>query len=1030
MSKLERGLYEQLLTQGLAEELSTLTGNLRADWSPLHPEEAPDRLALYLGQLIRRTVSGMDRKRRSAVGVSLARNIASILASEDGSGVEDADLPTDQALVLRSILGVLPTGEPERITLPATPLLDTTLLTNAPGEPRIGHQLSTEIPSSDRIDVLMAFVRQTGIRPLAELLRRHCEQGRRLRVLTTTYTGSTELAALVALRKLGADVRVSYDTTGTRLHAKAWQFHRSSGYSTAYIGSSNLTHSAQVTGLEWNVRISGARNPDVIEKFSAVFESYWCQPDFREFDEEEFREATKVQNSGPRIFLSPAELRPEPYQARLLELISLSRARGHHRNLLVSATGTGKTVMAALDYVRLRQTLPRSRLLFIAHRKEILKQSLATFRHAIRDASFGEMWVDGLVPDRFEHVFASIQSLSASKLENMAADAFDVVIVDEFHHAAAKTYRAVLGHLRPRELLGLTATPERGDGESVLDWFEGRIAAELRLWDAIDQQRLAPFDYYGISDGTDLRNIGWRRGHGYDTEQLTTLVTGNDALARLVVAQLIKIVPDTSSMRALGFCVSIRHAEFMARQFLKVGIPAKAVTSETSTIERENALQELASGTLSVIFTVDLFNEGVDIPSVDTLLLLRPTDSATLFLQQLGRGLRLHPTKQACTVLDFIGRHRKEFQFHRKLGALLGGSRTSLASQVRNGFPFLPSGCQMQLDPVAASSVLDNIRESLPYTWPAKAAELNRVAEGGEAVSLALFLRESGLSLEDIYASSHCWSDLLEAGGLGTAPHGPAEAELRRGIGRLLHVDDLERISKYVEWASAGSPPLTMSMSLRDRRLLHMLVAVLMDRAASPTDSLDDALLKLWDHPQVLAELVELMQVLDSRVDHEHQQLVDRSDIPLNIHARYSRREIIAALGPATSGGVPAWREGVRWFPEEKVDALAFTLDKSGGSFSPTTRYRDYAISREVIHWESQSTTRSTSETGRRYQNHEAIGAMPLLFARMRPDDRAFWFLGPASYISHEGDRPMAIQWRLLHLLPGDLYARFGVAVC
>lgn len=1029
MTKLEPGLYEQLLTQGLEQELRSLGSQLTAECDPLNPEEAPDRIALHLGQLIKRAVSGMDRNQRAAVGVSLARRIASILASETGSGIDDSDQPTDDALVLRSILGSLPTGEPARLALPATPLLDTTLLTNAPGEPRIGHQLSSEIPSANRIDVLMAFVRMTGIRPITDLLRRHCEQGRRLRVLTTTYTGSTELAALIALRNLGAEVRVSYDTTSTRLHAKAWQFHRSSGYSTAYIGSSNLTHSAQVTGLEWNVRVSGARNPDVIDKFNAVFESYWSQPDFRDFNEDEFRELTKAQNPGPRIYLSPAELRPEPFQSRMLELVSLARARGHHRNLLVSATGTGKTVMAALDYLRLRRTLPRSRLLFIAHRKEILNQSLATFRHALRDASFGELWVDGQTPNHFEHVFASIQSLAAADLKNIDADAFDVVIVDEFHHAAAPTYKAVLNHLSPRELLGLTATPERGDGDSILEWFEGRIAAELRLWDAIDQQRLSPFAYYGISDGTDLRAIGWNRGRGYDITQLGNLVTGNDVLARLVIAQLEKFVPDTTTMRALGFCVSVQHSEFMADQFQQAGIAATSVTGNTPPLIREKALRDLEAGNLRVLFTVDLFNEGVDIPSVDTLLLLRPTDSATLFLQQLGRGLRLHSGKQVCTVLDFIGRHRKEFQFHRKLGALLGGSRTSLMAQVKTGFPFLPSGCHMQLDPVAASTVLNNIRESLPYTWPAKAAELSRVAEQGAGLSLALFLRESGLALEDIYSSSHCWSDLLEAGGLGTAPAGPAEVHLRRGLGRLLHVDDLERITKYSAWAAATTPPDMSSLSLRDRRLLHMLVAVLLDRAVSATESLEAALWKLWGHPQVLAEVVELMRVLDGRVDHEHAPLASRTDIPLNIHARYTRREILAAIGPANVATLPAWREGVRWFPEERVDALAFTLDKSGVSFSPTTRYRDYAISREIIHWESQSTTRSTSETGRRYQNHKDSGTIALLFARMSPDDRAFWFLGPASYQSHEGDRPMAIQWKLEHPLPGDLFAQFAVAI-
>jgi hypothetical protein len=253
---------------------------------------------------------------------------------------------------------------------------------------------------------------------------------------------------------------------------------------------------------------------------------------------------------------------------------------------------------------------------------------------------------------------------------------------------------------------------------------------------------------------------------------------------------------------------------------------------------------------------------------------------------------------------------------------------------------------------------------------------------------------------------------------------------LRLGIGRLLHVDDLERISKYSEWASAAKPPSTQSMNLRDKRLLHMLVAVLLDRSVSPTESIGDALARIWDHPQVLAEIVELMRVLDDRVDHEHQQLPGHSDIPLKIHARYSRREILAAIGPAAKAKLPAWREGVRWFPKERLDVFAFTIDKSGKSFSPTTRYRDYAVSRDIIHWESQSTTRSTSETGRRYQSHDSSGSMPLLFARMSPKDRSFWFLGPASYISHEGDRPMAIQWKLSHPLPGDLYTKFAVAIC
>src|SRR5213076_2868371 len=225
---------------------------------------------------------------------------------------------------------------------------------------------------------------------------------------------------------------------------------------------------------------------------------------------------------------------------------------GRHRNLLVAATGTGKTVMAAVDYVRLREQLPRDRLLFVAHREEILEQSRATFAHALRDASFGKLWVGGKRPSRFEHVFASIQSLNRSGLESVDPAHFDVVIVDEFHHAAAPSYQMLLERMAPRELLGMTATPERADGLDVLRYFDGRIAAELRLWDAIDQEYLAPFAYFGIHDGLDLRAVPWRRGQGYDVVALENVLTADHAWARLVVEEVRRKVADSSKMRALG----------------------------------------------------------------------------------------------------------------------------------------------------------------------------------------------------------------------------------------------------------------------------------------------------------------------------------------------------------------------------------------------------------------------------------------------------------------------------------------------
>lgn len=1023
---MDPGIYEALVTEALRAQLDSLDPGNRPTRA-LHTAEAADRIALHLSRQIEQSLAAIGDSDRVRVGIEVARDLIARLENVDPSAtlVEPAE-------VLYAILERRPDGTPQPIVEPLIPLLDTTLLTNAPGEPVLLNQLDAEIDSADAIDVVMAFIRRSGINPLLASLRRHCERGRPLRVLTTTYTGSTEGAALDELVRLGADVRISYDVSATRLHAKAWTFHRRSGFSTAYIGSSNLTHSAQHTGLEWNVRASSARNPDILAKFEAVFESYWQNTDFVLYDRHQFdveSERSGRTDTGPAVVLSPIELRLEPFQERLLEQILVSRGRGHHRNLLVAATGTGKTVMAAVDYAQLQEDLSRSRLLFVAHRNEILDQSLATFRYALRDASFGEKWIGGARPRHFEHVFASIQSLNTADLDDLAPDHFDVVIVDEFHHAAAPSYRKLLDHVEPAELLGLTATPERSDGLSILHWFDHRIAAELRLWDAIDQHRLAPFMYFGIHDGLDLTDIPWRRGQGYDIEALSNLYTSSDAWARTVLQEVLRLADNPRTMRTLGFCVSIDHARFMSKHFNNAGVPSVAVWGDSAPADRKAALRDLAAGRIRAVFSVDLFNEGIDLPSVDTVLMLRPTESPTLFLQQLGRGLRRSKGKTFCTVLDFVGTHRREFRFDRRYRALIGGTRRDIERAVQQGFPFLPAGCYMHLDEKAAEIVQRSLREALPTRWPARVEELRVIRTAYPDVTLSKYLAESGLDLPDVYDGSRGWSDLCEAAGVPIEQQGSHETALRRALGRLLHVDDDERIATYRRFLETSKPIAVEGMSERQRRLVRMLVASVGDQVLTKDDALQDAVNLLWSHPQVRAELAQLLIELDQRVDHLHGDLKRHPDVPLQVHARYSRIEILAALGVGANAKVAAWQTGVYEAKREKAELFAFTLDKSTGAFSPTTRYRDYAVSRTLIHWESQSVTRAESDTGRRYRHHERDGRSILLFSRLRADDRAFWFLGPAIYRGHAGEKPMAITWELHTPLPGDIYQSFAAAV-
>lgn len=355
---IEPGLYEQLLTEALAAELDSLGERLTQDPRPLHTAEAADRIALHLSQRIQRTLESIGDGDRVRVGVEVARDLIARLAQIVAS--EQSEAPVEPGTVLHAILERRPDGKPQPINEPLIPVLDTTLLTNAPGEPGLLHQLDAEIASADQIDVVMAFIRRSGINPLTASLRQHCESGKSLRVLTTIYTGSTERVALDQLADLGAKIRISYDVSTTRLHAKAWIFHRRSGFSTAYVGSSNLTHSAQLTGLEWNVRASGARNRDVLDKFEAIFESYWESNDFVAYDPAQFDEESTRSgrvDTGPTVILSPIELRLEPFQERLLEKISLSRSRGHHRNLLVARLMRNfdvsrDTVNRVLDVIR------------------------------------------------------------------------------------------------------------------------------------------------------------------------------------------------------------------------------------------------------------------------------------------------------------------------------------------------------------------------------------------------------------------------------------------------------------------------------------------------------------------------------------------------------------------------------------------------------------------------------------------------------------------------------------------------------
>ena len=1030
--RLHSGIYEDLLTAALEAEVNARKAEgLWVDVTSADSTVRPELLARHVYHLLRRALEGIPEEdgAQPANQVALANRLVEVLV-EHGA-VADDRVAESARLLLEAAERRALSGTPSAIPRPTLSLRRTGLLVNGRRDVQIASEIAREIPSADRIDLLCAFVRHSGLRLFRSELEDRVREGAQVRVIASVYTGSTERRALDALVDLGAQVKISYEIARTRLHAKAWLFHRHSGLHTAYIGSSNLTHTAQVDGLEWNVRVSAAENPEVIERFAATFEQYWQEPEFEDYaplrDSERLDRALLRQRGEAGIddgTLLPLQIdvTPKPHQAVALEALEAERLRGYHRNLVVAATGTGKTWIAAFDFKGLRDQGVGQSLLFVAHRDEILRQSQQVFQVVLREPGFGERLVGGERPRAGRHVFASVQSL-ANRIDEIDPADFDVIIVDEFHHAAAASYERLLSRLKPKTLLGLTATPERADGKSVLEWFDGRIASESRLWDALDQGLLCPFHYFGVNDAADLSAVRFERGR-YVAGELDNVFTGDHVRALRIRQAVEEFVTDPHEMRALGFCAGIGHAHFMARQFTNFGYPAVALDANTPRNDRRSALAKLRRGGLRAIFAVDLFNEGVDLPEVDTVLMLRPTESATVFLQQLGRGLRWAKRKQVLTVLDFVGQVRREYRYDVRYRALLGGTRHQVRRAVEAGFPLLPPGCALKLDRIAKETVLRNLQEAVHNARRRLAGDLRAL---GPETRLAGFMREAGVELDEIYArpgSGHCFTELRRRAGFEQSA---VEGPLCKAIGRLLHVDDRERIEAWRDILQADHSGRSSEPPGRKHRLRLMLFAVLGGRRQS-IDEAGQVMELVRRSPELRREISDLLEILADRIRTVSRPLDPAGEIPLASHATYTLGEIAAAHGHTDKrGALVVPQAGVLWNKATQTDLLFVTLEKSDRDYSPTTRYADYPISRTLFHWESQNTASPDTPTGRRYTEQPARGTNVILFVRERKKDGRggtlpYHCLGRARYRSHESERPMKILWELERQMPGWLY--------
>jgi superfamily II DNA or RNA helicase len=1045
---LPRGLYDQLVTGVLAKRLEQLPDG-SALLEELSSVDATPLLTDLIAQSLARVLEDAqgDTSTHSAQQLAIVNALLVELRSRLSRDIERVDTLPAPAQRLRAVHAV---GESAPL-LPATGLAEPWLFTASKASPSLYHELRTEAVACDQIDILVSFITVSGVRKLIDVLKKVTAAGAsgvgrtRIRVLTTTYTGATDQKALDDLAALnGCTVKVSLDGRRTRLHAKAWIFHRRSGFGSAYVGSANLSGAALLGGLEWTVKFTEHGQAALYTRARAHFDTLWADDEFQQYDPQNedsqnaLRQALARERGGMHEGIAPShfDITAKRYQQDILEQLTAEREHGRHRNLLVAATGTGKTVMAALDYRRTVESShgARPRLLFVAHREEILRQAMATYRCVLRDHSFGELLAGGHEPAHHEYLFATIQSIaSRNVLAQFGDDYWHTVVIDECHRMAAPQLDAFAKAVRPSILLGLTATPERTDGQPLDQYFtmrpDGSPAAELRLWHALDLQLLAPFEYFGCNDDTDFSDVPWNRPG--EAEAIDKLVTGNAIRARMIVQEWRRLSGDAARSKAIVFCVSVAHAKFMSAQFTTAGLKVLCLTGESSDIDRRNAPQRLARGEICAIVTVDLYNEGVDLPDVDTLLFLRPTQSPLLFQQQLGRGLRLASGKSCCLVLDFVGQHRAEFRFDRLLSSITGLNKRELLRSVQEGFSTLPSGCHLHLESQARERVLNSLRAVVQQSWQRLKTEVQAYAslKGTRLFSLADFLHDQQIALDEVYrdAKKSGWTSLRREAGLLEPPAEGAscdsEAAMSRAMRYVLHVNDAHQLDVMRRVAEGGA-------AYQSNSAAEALRAQMFTYQASPTavQSAETFVVALAREPHVLRELAELTDILDSQRRIGDRPLPGLADLPLVLHGHYQIREILTAVGWLTADNRTPFQAGVLALADRKTELLFVTLDKSKG-YHDRIAYHDYAVSPTEFHWQTQYSAGPDTKAGKRYMESLTSGWRFQLFVRATPS-APYTACGPVHITSADdisGDRPMNIRWTLEVPLPIAMFREFSV---
>ena len=1032
---IELGLYEQIINKLFEVKLGELDHQeFYVGKRSITKENVSRYLSRYLYELFEQVFSQFNKDEESVKNaVQLANDIIKHLAQK--FYIEDTNLLSARAEILTAVVDKTKNEYPDiaehiqEIT-PITSLVSSTLFTGSSKQVSLESELKREIQSADEICLLVSFIRSTGINLIFNQLRDYTQSGKSLKIITTTYIGATDFNAIKKLSSLpNTEIKISYNSSIDRLHAKSYLFLRKTGFHTAYVGSSNLSEAALTEGLEWNVKVTQQELPHIIKEIRHTFESYWENPLFETFVSGRDDERLKAALSGVEhetIDYSILDLiKAHDYQDEVLEKLRLEReVFGHYRNLVVAATGTGKTVIAAFDYKNFKEQSKRANFLFIAHREEILKQSCRTFRAVLKDENFGDLWYGGVEPKEYTHLFASKDILN-NRLDDLdiAEDFFDYIIFDEVHHIAADSYRKILSRFKPKILLGLTATPERMDGEDITKDFDGKISAEIRLDDALNNRLLAPFHYYGITDSVDLNTVTWRGGR-YVISELSKIYSENDLRTGLILRKIEEYLPNYYDVRALCFCVDVEHAKNMAAKFQLAGLKSAYLVSDNGA-ERVKWSRKLKEKKINYLFVVDMFNEGVDIPEVDTILFLRPTESLTVFLQQFGRGLRKAEGKEFVTILDFVGHCNKEFNYADRFRRLIGRTSMGVAEELEKDFPHLPLGCHITLEKKAKEYILENIKASIAsfrknrvITWIQTYS-----SETNKPLTLSNFLKWRQIPIE-IFYKNFTWNSLLFHAGK-TYEQSKFEIELKRAVYKKWLSTDSYTYFSFIETVSKKRFRVNVSeMNYAEQQMSLMLYYDLFQEAGRYT-SLQGMFNDLSTDGLFCNEMSELIVMLKNRCEaYEKEDNSSLMNFPLKLHGVYTKDQIFVAVGTSSIDKKSSCREGCERNKRLNVEAMFVDIikDREEGS---NTNYNDFAINETLFNWETQNKVSPTSQAGQNYINETQT---MLLFVRKQdsyPEDKGrtmgFTYLGEVNLVRWQGAKPMEIVWKLKTPMPASV---------